>query len=174
MSMLVLSYLFIFAARVSDVTLSTIRILMLMRGKAALASVIGFFEVTIFILALNQVVGNLDDPFRLLAYALGFATGNFVGSRLEERLALGFVTVQVISTGKSAELLERIRERGFGVTALEGCGREGTYQILHVLLKRRTLPCFLALVREIDDQAFISVMDTRRIFGGYFSRIKGS
>lgn len=174
MSMLVLSYLLIFAARVGDVTLSTIRILLLMRGKALLASVIGFFEVTIFILALNQVVGNLDDPFRLLAYALGFATGNFVGSRLEERLALGFATVQVISMDKSVELLEQIRERGFGVTALEGCGREGTYQILNVLLKRRDLPCFLSLVRGIDDQAFVSVMDTRKIFGGYFSRIKGT
>jgi uncharacterized protein YebE (UPF0316 family) len=172
--MLVLSYLLIFAARVADVTLSTIRILLLMRGKAVQASVIGFFEVTIFILALNQVVGNLDDPFRLLAYALGFATGNFVGSRLEERLALGFATVQVISVDKSVEMLEQIRERGFGVTALEGCGREGTYQILHVLLKRRDLPCFLSLVRGIDDQAFVSVMDTRKIFGGYFSRIKGT
>jgi uncharacterized protein YebE (UPF0316 family) len=174
MSMLVLSYLLIFAARVADVTLSTIRILLLMRGKALLASVIGFFEVTIFILALNQVVGNLNDQFRLLAYALGFATGNFVGSKLEERLALGFATVQVISVDKSVEMLEQIRERGFGVTALEGCGREGTYQMLHVLLKRRDLPCFLSLVRGIDDQAFVSVMDTRKIFGGYFSRIKGT
>jgi uncharacterized protein YebE (UPF0316 family) len=172
--MLVFGYLFIFTARVADVTLSTIRILLLMRGKAVQASVIGFFEVTIFILALNQVVGNLDDPFRLLAYALGFATGNFAGSRLEERLALGFATVQVISVDKSAELLEQVRGRGFGVTALEGCGREGTYQILHVLLKRRDLPCFLDLVRRIDDQAFVSVMDTRKIFGGYFSKIKGT
>jgi len=174
MSMLLLGYLFIFAARVADVSLATIRILLLMRGKALLASVIGFFEVTIFILALNQVVGNLDDPLRLLAYSLGFATGNFAGSRLEERLALGFATVQVISMGKSAELLAEVRERGFGVTALEGCGREGTYQILHVLLKRRDLPCLLSLVRRIDDQAFVTVMDTRKIFGGYFSRIKGA
>jgi len=174
MLILLLSYLFIFVARVADVSLSTIRILMLMRGKAVLAAVIGFFEVTIFIIALNQVVGNLDDPFRLLAYSLGFATGNLVGSRLEERLALGFATVQVISVGKSAELLARIREQGFGVTALEGCGREGTHQILHILLKRRDLPCFLGLVHQVDDQAFVSIMDTRKIFGGYFSKIKGT
>lgn len=170
--MLVFSYLFIFFARVSDVSLSTLRILMLMRGKAIQAAVIGFFEVTIYILALSQVIGSLDNPLRLVVYALGFATGNLVGSRLEERLALGFATAQVISLDKWEEMAEKMREQGFGVTVLEGCGKEGTHRILHILLKRRDLPCFLGLVHDIDNQAFVSIMDTRKIFGGYFAKIK--
>jgi uncharacterized protein YebE (UPF0316 family) len=169
---LILSYLLIFFARVTDVSLSTVRILMIMRGRSLVAATIGFFEVSIYILALGQVIGNLDNPLRVVAYALGFATGNLIGSRLEERLALGVATAQVISLDKSDEIAEILREQGFGVTVLEGCGRHGTHQILHILLKRKDLPCFMDTVREADNQAFVSVMDTRKIFGGYFAKIK--
>jgi uncharacterized protein YebE (UPF0316 family) len=169
---LLLNYGFIFLARVSDVTLSTVRILMIMRGRSVTAAIVGFFEVTIYILALSRVIGTLNEPVRLVVYALGFATGNFIGSRVEEHLALGFSTAQVISLDKAEELSERMRDRGFGVTVIEGCGREGTHQILHVLLKRRDMPCFLTIIREVDPQAFVTVMDTRKIFGGYFSKIK--
>ncbi|MBS4031087.1 MAG: DUF2179 domain-containing protein [Clostridiales bacterium] len=172
MWILVLGYLFIFFARVSDVTLSTMRILMLMRGKSINAAVIGFFEVIIYILALGQVIGSLNEPLRLIVYALGFATGNFVGSRVEERLAIGFATAQVISLENSDLMAEKMRDQGFGVTVLEGCGKQGTHQILHILLKRKDLPCFIGLARQIDKDAFVSVMDTRQIFGGYFSKIK--
>lgn len=172
MSILILGYLFIFFARVSDVTLSTMRILMLMRGKSVNAAVIGFFEVIIYILALGQVIGSLNEPVRLIVYALGFATGNLVGSRVEERLAIGFATAQVISIDNSDLMAEKMRDQGFGVTVVEGCGKQGTHQILHILLKRKDLPCFISLARQIDKDAFVSVMDTRQIFGGYFSKIK--
>ncbi|MDW7650913.1 MAG: DUF2179 domain-containing protein [Bacillota bacterium] len=170
--MLVFELAFIFFARVSDVSLSTLRILMLMRGRSVSAALIGFFEVIIYILALARVIDSLDDPVRLVVYALGFAAGNFVGSNIEERLAMGFATAQVISLNKSEEMAEMAREQGFGVTVLEGCGREGTHRILHILLRRKDLPCFLALVRKTDSQAFVSVMDTRKILGGYFTKIK--
>lgn len=168
----ILEFMFIFLARVSDVTLSTIRILMLMRGRSWAAATIGFFEVSIFILALSRVIDRLDDPLRLVVYALGFSCGNLLGSRLEEHLALGYTTAQIISINKADELAEIMRARGFGVTVLEGCGKEGTHQILHVLLKRKDLPCFLNDVKKVDTQAFVTVMDTRKILGGYFSRIK--
>lgn len=172
MWVLVFSYLFIFFARVTDVSLSTVRILMLMRGRSLVAAIIGFFEVSIYILALGQVIGNLNDPVRLVIYALGFATGNYIGSHIEERLALGFATAQVISLDKSDKMAEIMREQGFGVTVLEGCGKHGTHQILHILLKRKDLPCFMSIIRDVDNQAFVSVMDTRKIFGGYFTKIK--
>lgn len=167
-----MNVLLIFIARVSDVTLSTVRILMIMRGRALAAAVIGFFEVSIYVLALSRVIGDLDKPVLLVTYALGFATGNYVGSNVEERLALGFATAQVISLDKADEIAELLREQGFGVTILEGCGREGTHQMLHVLLKRKDIPCLLTIVRKNDNQAFVTVMDTRKILGGYFSKIK--
>jgi uncharacterized protein YebE (UPF0316 family) len=172
MAIMVLELAFIFFARVTDVSLSTVRILMIMRGRSATAAIVGFFEVIIYILALSRVLGTLDDPVRLVIYASGFAAGNYIGSRLEEHLALGFSTAQVISLDKSDALAGRMRERGFGVTVIEGCGREGTHQILHILLKRKDMPCFLTIIRDVDPQAFVSVMDTRKIFGGYFSKIK--
>lgn len=85
-------YLFIFLARVVDVSLATMRTLMLVRGKGLIAACIGFFEVMIYITALNKVVSGLDNPANLVVYALGFATGNFMGSYIEEKLAIGLTT----------------------------------------------------------------------------------
>jgi len=169
---LFLNILFIFLARVCDVTMSTVRILMIMRGKAALAAFIGFFEVSVYVLALSRVIGDLDRPVLLIAYASGFAAGNYIGGLLEERLALGYATAQIISLEAADLIAAGLREQGFGVTILEGCGLEGTHKILHVLLKRRDIPCLLEAVRACDVNAFISVMDTRKILGGYFAKTK--
>lgn len=164
--------LFVFFARVSDVTLSTLRILMLMRGKTLIAAVIGFFEVSVYILALGQVLNNLNHPISIVVYALGFATGNIVGGFFEEKLAVGYNTAQVISVNKAQEMAARLRDHGFGVTIIEGCGIKGPHDILYVLLKRRDLPSLMAIIQEVDKNAFVSIMDTRKTFGGYFSRIK--
>ncbi|WP_422444729.1 DUF2179 domain-containing protein [Thermoanaerobacterium sp. DL9XJH110] len=163
---LVGGYLFIFFARVVDVSLATIRTLMIVRGNRLQAALIGFFEVIVYITALNQVVGGLNKPANLLAYALGFATGNYVGSYLEEKLAIGLTTVQIIT--KNSKLSEVLRQRGFGVTVLEGMGKEGTRQVLVISLSRKQLPDLLELVEVQDESAFITIMDTKATKGGYF------
>ncbi len=170
--MVILSYLFIFFARVIDVGLGTFRILMLMRGKSLQAATIGFFESAIYILALTQVIQSLDNPIRLGFYALGFAAGNYVGSMLEERLAVGYATVQIITLSCTDTMVDALRNEGFGVTVIEGCGKEGWHQIMHVLLRRKELPKLFKITRSLDDQAFVSVMDTRKIMGGFFARRK--
>ncbi|MCG0275978.1 MAG: DUF2179 domain-containing protein [Thermosediminibacteraceae bacterium] len=167
---LLLGYLFIFFARVCDVSLSTIRTLMVVRGHRIQAATIGFFEVIIYITALNQVVGKLDNPMNLLAYALGFASGNYIGSLLEEKLALGLMTVQVIT--KNPELSERVRSLGFGVTMLQGAGREGTRHVLVISLARKNVSDLINLIEKEDESAFITVMDTKSAKGGYFKQIK--
>ncbi|MCR3922117.1 MAG: DUF5698 domain-containing protein [Firmicutes bacterium] len=170
---LFLNMLFIFFARVTDVTLSTVRILMIMRGRSVNAAMIGFFEVTLYILALSKVIDSLDNPVLLVTYALGFAAGTFTGGYVEERLAVGFATAQIISLQEPDLLATELRAQGFGVTILEGCGREGNRrQILHVLLKRKDMPCLLRIVEKNDKDAFVTVMDTRKILGGYFTKIK--
>ncbi len=170
--MVMLSYLFIFFARVVDMALATLRILMIMRGKSIQAALVGFFESAVYILALRQVIQALDNPFRIFVYALGFAAGNYVGSIVEERMAVGYATVQVISLSCTETMVDELRKNDFGVTVIEGCGREGVHQILHVLIKRKELDRLMRLVREQDPQAFVSVMDTRKIIGGYFTRKK--
>ncbi|NLZ93647.1 MAG: DUF2179 domain-containing protein [Firmicutes bacterium] len=169
---LFLNMAFIFLARVCDVTLSTVRILMIMRGRSATAAMIGFTEVCIYVLALSRVIGSLENPIFLIAYALGFSAGTYTGGYVEERLALGYATAEVISLSKAELLAEKLREEGFGVTIVEGRGREGVHEILHVLLKRKDIPDFLSIINSADQQAFVSIMDTRKILGGYFSKIK--
>jgi len=168
----IFSYLFIFFARVIDMGLSVLRILMLMRGKAWQAALTGFFESLVYILALSQVFSNIDDPIKLVLYALGFATGNWVGALLEEKMAVGYTNAQVISMADDGSLVAKLRDQGFGVTVLEGYGKDGPHDVLSILMPRKQLNKFLKFMHQFDKDAFITVADTRRITGGYFRRMK--
>lgn len=166
------SYLFIFGARIVDVSLATIRMLMVVQGRRIQAAFIGFFEVIIYIVALGKVVNGFDNPFNLLAYALGFACGNFVGSYIEEKIALGNLTAQVILHGSGKEIIDELRDNGFGVTVIEGQGKEGPRSMLNIILKRRDLNKLNCILDSFDKDAFITVSTTKHISGGYFSKIK--
>lgn len=167
---LILGYLFIFAARVVDMSLDVIRILMLTRDRSILAAFIGFIEVSVFILALNQVLaGGLDDPFKVVAYAGGFATGNYVGSLIDSKLAMGFLSLQVYPKPEKVQIItETLRGEGFGVTSVHGQGRDGERIILFVNLKRKDLNRALDLLDCIEPGTFYNVSDTRSIRGGVF------
>ncbi len=170
---LYLTYFLIFFSRVADVSLGTLRIIYLTRGRSKLAAAIGFVEVLIYIVALAVVMQHLDRPINILIYALGFSAGNYVGSWVEEKVAVGFVNVQVIFKQVCVDFEDDLREMGYGVTAVDCFGKEGPHRILYILMKRRDLPAFLTEIREMSDEAFISIMDTRKIMGGYFSQLKG-
>ena len=166
-------YLFIFFARVTDVTLSTIRMLMVVQGRKVQAAIIGFFEVSIYVTALGKVVNSLDNIWNLLAYALGFACGNYVGITIENRIALGNLAAQVVlKVDNSEELVKKLRESGFGVTVLEGHGREGTREILNLAINRKDLDKLKGIVYDYDKDAFITTSSVNPISGGYFSTIK--
>lgn len=166
-------YLFIFFARVSDVSLSTFRTLMVVQGRKVPAAIIGFFEVSIYITALSKVVSSLDNPFNLLAYALGFACGNYVGITIENKIALGNLAVQIIlKKSGNKELMEVLRENRFGVTVIVGQGLEGTKDILNVAINRKDLNNLKKIVYEYDKNAFITVNNTNPISGGYFATNK--
>jgi uncharacterized protein YebE (UPF0316 family) len=167
---LVAGYLFIFFARVTDMSLTTIRTLMIVRGRRLQAALIGFFEVIIYITALNRVVNQLDNPLNLLSYALGFATGNYVGIFIEEKMAIGNITVQIISKTESVVIEGALRNAGYGVTVFKGTGLEGERNVINVHLFRKDLPWLLERVRELDREAFITVMDARSTLGGYYKR----
>ncbi|MEW5920454.1 MAG: DUF2179 domain-containing protein [Bacillota bacterium] len=169
---LIVTGLLIFLARIVDVSLGTLRILFLMRGRSLNAALVGFAESALYIIALSEVVKRLDEPINMVFFAAGFGAGNYVGSLIEERIAVGFVNVQVISLDCFASMEMRLRDEGFGVTTVEGCGRDGTHQILYVLVKRRDLPGLMRLIHEEDVKAFVTVMDARKIIGGYFTRKK--
>lgn len=163
-------YLFIFVARVLDMSLDVLRLLMLMRGQRVVASLVGFVEVSIFIVALGQALsGGLDDPGKIIAYAGGFATGNFFGSLIEEWLAVGYLSMQVYPTTENVNTLcERFRAQSFGVTTVSGCGRSGERTILFVLLKRKNLKNATQILDEVQPGIFFNISDARAVRGGIF------
>lgn len=168
-----LGYLFIFGARIMDVSMATIRTLMVVQGRRKYAAIIGFFEVIIYIVALGKVVNELNNLGNLLAYALGFASGNYIGSYIEEKIALGDLTAQVIlKNGKDDEVINQLRDSGFGVTVLVGQGKNGPKNILYIALKRKDLNKLHKILDDLDQEAFITASTTKLVSGGYFSNIK--
>lgn len=167
-----LTYLAIFCAKIAHVSLGTIRIIYLTRGKSITAAVIGFFEVIIYLIALTMVLSNIDQWSNILVYGLGFAAGNIVGSVIEEKIAVGYVHVQIITVQNGGTLEELLREQGYGVTSMPCYGKEGAHRTIQVLLKRRELPSFIKKMHKLDPDAFISISDTRKIMGGYFTGMK--
>lgn len=166
----VLGYFFIFTARVIDVSLDVFRLLMLTRGYALAASVIGFFEVSIFVVALGTVIaGGLSDPVKIVAYAAGFATGNMIGSLIEERMAFGFVAIQMFPHySRCTNLMARLRESNYGVTRIAGEGISGPRDMLVVSAKRKNLGNILKIMNDVAPETFFNISDIRSIHGGIF------
>lgn len=168
---LVGGYFLIFFLRVVDMSLDVVRFKMLARERRFIASVIAFFEIIIFLIALSLVLsGGLNDPFKIIAYAAGFATGNYVGSIIDSRLALGYLSLQVFSNYEIHEQISRtFRCEGFGVTSVNGSGRDGDIMIMFVTIKRKDLRRALKTLDEVYPEAFYSIQDAMSIHGGIFS-----
>lgn len=167
-----LTLLTIFIAKISHVTLGTLRIIFLTRGRSIPAAVIGFFEIIIYLIALNMVLNNMDQWSNILVYGVGYATGNIVGSFIEEKIAIGMVNVQVVTRLNGAGIEHILRNLGFGVTSMPCYGREGEHQALNLIVKRKELPSLMKTLQEHEPDAFVSVFDTRQTMGGFFKRMK--
>ena len=157
----------IFFLRIGDVSLSTLRILLAMRNQKVLVPLIGVAEVTIWIFAVGNAIRHLESPLHVLGYALGFATGSLVGMWIEEKLAIGLATMQIISRKNTEALAEAMRALGCGVTEFEGSGREGPVEVLHSVVQRRQIARVLAEVERLDPEAFITVEEPREIRRGW-------
>jgi uncharacterized protein YebE (UPF0316 family) len=160
--------LIIFASRVCDVTLGTLRIIFISRGRRKLAPFFGFFEVLIWIVVIGQLVQHLHSVTAYLGYAAGFATGNFVGMWLEDRLALGKLILRVIVTHEAEKLVTRIQAAGFGITCVDGNGTSGPVTLIYTVVKRKDLPIVTAIIHQSHPHAFISIEDVRSSEEGVF------
>lgn len=165
---ILLQALFIFLARIVDVSIGTIRTIMLVKGHRRIAAVLGFFEVMIYLIVLGKVVGSIDKPVLIVAYCLGYATGNLVGSKLEEKISIGRVFAQVIVKEEYEVLVQSLRDSGFGVTIFEGEGREGKSYMLNIILDRKQANKLHQIIDDCECGAFITTMDIRSSLGGYF------
>jgi uncharacterized protein YebE (UPF0316 family) len=158
----------IFLARICDVTLGTVRLIFVSRGFKYLAPVCGFFEVLIWILAIGQIMQNLSNWICYLAYAGGFATGNYVGMLVAERLSLGIVLIRVITQKDARPLLERLRKNDYGVTSLNAQGAEGPVQVLFTIVPRREVRTVVELVKAFNPRAFYSIEEVGFVEKGVF------
>ncbi len=148
---------FIFVAEMVVVTLCTLRTIFLSRGMRLLAPLLGFFEVSIWLFAIGEVMRNLGDARCALAFAGGFTTGTFLGILLEQKIALGSVMVRTITNKEVAPLLNALREAGYGVTCLEGLGATGPVHVVFTVVPRRELPAVKALLKGFDPAVFYSI-----------------
>jgi len=163
----ILGGLLIFGLRLTDVTLGTLRILMTVRGRKPLAALIGFVEVTIFVVAISQVVRNVGNVWNVLGYSGGFAAGTLVGMTIEEHLALGWTVVRVISTDLSKRIADALRQAGYGVTEMSGQGMRGSVEIYEVVVRRADMPKVLQMIDKVDEKAFVTVEESRRVYRGW-------
>ena len=159
--------LLIFFMRIVDVSLGTVRMLLIMRGQKVWAPVIGFFEVLVWLLAAGTAIQHLESPWHVLGYAGGFAAGNLVGILIEQRLAFGFASVQVFAPSHGQELADALRAFGHGVTQLQGRGRQGPVDLLMSIVKRRDLPAISALVNDLAPESFVTVEEPNAIHHGW-------
>ena len=155
-------------ARMLDVTLGTLRIIFVSRGNRIIAPILGFFEVLIWIIAMGQIMQNLNNPLTYFAYALGFALGNYLGIEAEEKLAIGLLVVRLFVISSEEDIRAKIIKAGFGVTSIEGKGSTGKVTILYSVIKRKALNRYLSLINEGNQKIFYSVETARAAHLGIY------
>src|SRR5512136_1952549 len=126
-----LSAALIFVLRVSDMTLDTLRVLFVMRGKKQIAWILGFCQSAIYVFAIGKVLSQLNNPLNIIGYAAGFATGNVVGMIIEERIAIGHTLVNIISHKLGPAIVDHLRQNGYAVTELSGRGKDGMVSMIN-------------------------------------------
>ncbi|MBN2651898.1 MAG: DUF2179 domain-containing protein [Spirochaetales bacterium] len=164
--------LVIFISRIIDVSLGTTRIIMISKGRKELAMLIGFFEITIWVLVSAQVIRSLDNFVFIIAYAGGFAAGNYIGMVIDEKIAMGKVSVRLILNKDPSEVIEKLKENGYGVTHFEATGSRGKAYVIYSIMHRKKLEEFSTIVTQRHPKAFISVEDTRLVREGVFQEKK--
>jgi len=161
--------LLICLARIIDVSLGTLRIILVSRGMKVIAPILGFFEILIWLLALGQIMQNLTNIANYFAYALGFAIGNYIGIVLEQKLAMGKVVVRVITRRNASELIAFLRNEDINVTVVDAEGSSGPVHLLFTVIRRSQLPFVTIHVKRFNPKAFYTVEDVRFVSGGIFS-----
>lgn len=158
----------IFLAELCVVTLGTLRIIFVSKGRKALAPLLGFFEVSLWLFAVGQTMRNLGNPLCCAAFAGGFAAGNYLGILIEERLALGTCVVRVITHKDAGPLVEGLKAAGYGVTSIDAHGATGPVRIVLTVVRRKERGEVLAIIRRLDGKAFYSVDDLQTAGEGVF------
>jgi uncharacterized protein YebE (UPF0316 family) len=151
----------IFCARIVDVSLGTVRIVLVGRGQRTAASVLGFLEVFIWLVTISQVLQNMHGIVSYFFYSAGFGAGTFVGMSIERRLALGKSIIRFVTAGDTRDFLGLLSKRGFRLTRVKGEGSKGPVDVVFSVVNRRSVNEMLALLKTHRPDAFYSIEDVR-------------
>jgi uncharacterized protein YebE (UPF0316 family) len=148
-------------ARIVDVSVGTLRVVYLIRGHKVLAAMLGFVESIIWLVAVAQIMRNMNNPLYYLTFAGGFAAGNYVGLFIEEKLAIGTSIIRIITERQADTLIERLRDAGYGVTHVDARGTTRDVKIIYSVVKRERMSKVLKIVREYNPRAFYTIEDVQ-------------
>ncbi len=165
--------LVILAMRIVDVSLDTMRVLSAVRGHRWVAGGLGFFQALIWIVVVGNAIKYLDSVWHVLGYAAGFGAGTLVGISIENALAYGVATVRVVSRDGGEDIAMALRQRGYGVTEIDGTGRDGRVEILNSVVQRQDLEEVMRIVDHWDPGAFVTVEEPKMLRGGSIARRVG-
>lgn len=160
---LVLLPILIFIARVVDVSMGTLRTIFVVRGMKAVSAFIGFFEILIWLSAISQIMANLSNPINYLAYAGGFATGNYIGILIENKIAMGYQLIRAITTEKADDIISNLRKTGLRLTRTKAVTNGEKVDILYIPVKRRNLKNILREIKKYDPEATYTIQDIRAL-----------
>lgn len=158
----------ILVVNITYVSFNTIRMILTLKGRRYIAALVSMIEITVYILGLGLVLDNLDRIENIIAYAIGFGLGVIVGSEIEERLALGYITVNVISSDPEIEFTRQLRDKGYGVTSWIAYGMDGDRLAMQILTPRKYELSLYQTIQLIDPKAFIISYEPKQIRGGFW------
>ncbi len=164
--------LLIIIARISDVTIGTLRIVMVSKGQKLIAPILGFFEVIIWLLAMSKIIQNIENWVAYIAYGLGFAAGNYIGLILEEKLAVGIVQLQIITRANADNLISKLKAKGYGITFHEAHGANEKVGVIYSIIKRSDMKQVVEIIRTYNPNAFYSIEDVKFVSKGVQSNVK--
>lgn len=152
-------------------SLTTLRLILVIKGYGVIASFLSMAEVFIYLMGLTMVLDNLDDPLNIAAYCIGWGLGVYLGSIIENRLALGYVVFEVIVNSIEIELPSQIREKGYGVTSWIADGKDGKRLCMKVLAKRKNEQKLKKFITSMSPKAFIISYEPTRFNGGFLVKL---
>jgi uncharacterized protein YebE (UPF0316 family) len=158
---LALSALGIFLLRIGDVSIASVRIVTLMRGRIGLAAVLGFFESLLWVSAAAIVFSNLDNPIRIVSFAAGFAVGTLLGGYIERWVAMGTAFIRVVTPVATPSVAAALRDEGYAVTVVNAEGRDGEVRVTFLVLPRRQAKTAIGIIHNANPTAFVTVEDIR-------------
>jgi uncharacterized protein YebE (UPF0316 family) len=165
----VLMPVLIFLARICDVSIGTMRIIFVSKGKRNIAPILGFFEVLIWITAISKIMQNLDNYVNYIAYAAGFATGNYVGMIIEEKLAMGILMIRVFAHERGSDLVQTLNGNGYGATVVEAHGARDKVHLIYTIVNRNELASVLDVIHGFNPEAFYTIEDVKAVNEGIFT-----